>query len=97
MPSTIEDFWKWLDSLENDVRKAVLLVSDDTGRPIAEEWVGVVELLKVSNTHLIFHKNYCAFRNVDEMDETAIRNSRAYFMIYLSGIKRLGEKISDDQ
>jgi len=91
----IEQYWDWLNSLDEEVRAAVLLVSDETGRPIAPECVGVVSLLDNSGTFDEFYEKYLSFRNHNEDSDlyTLNANAQMFYKVYVCGMKRVGREL----
>lgn len=89
---TILDYWKYLDTLEEDVRKAVLLVWDETGRPVNEVYIGVAELLDNCDEFDQFYEKYRAFiLRTGITDYKIMNDAKMYWHTYMRGIKRVGK------
>lgn len=90
------EYWNYLDSLPDDVRQAVLLVWDETGRPVNEMFIGITKLLDKSDTYREFHEKYSQFLGPfhGKSEYQVHDEARTYFYIYMGGIDRAGKNLT---
>ena len=100
--SGIEEYWKYLDSLDKDVRDIVLKYWDDTGRATGEHPViqSIGELLDCTNTFDEFFDKYKQFYSGDldwrgEYKDLETQ-AREYYHIYIVGMKRVSRAIDEE-
>ncbi len=99
--SGIEEYYKYIDSLDEDVRKIGLKYWDDTGRATGEHSViqSVGDLLDGTNTFDEFLDKYKQFYSGDldwkgEYNDLE-KQASEYYHLYITGMKRVAKAIEE--